>query len=201
MSTLISKCLLISIIILAPACTNLWHKQTDTSDVFWILRSEELSKLDRWTIKGRASIIQENMGWNFKIAWQQIENRYQINLTEPLASIGIVLTGNHDYMRIIINNRQRILLAIPETLLKQDINSQVLVNSVQGWVLGLPNKNQIISKIIFDTDGHITYLKQQEWKIKFLRYMWFKNNFMPAKLLIEHPAFNLKLIIQKWQHI
>lgn len=201
MNKLFFRFSVIALLILVSACKPIWYKPPKTPEGMWEQRSKELVTVDKWAVKGRSSIVQGDEGWNVGLKWRQSLNNYQINLTGPFAQGGVVLTGNDKKVTLFLGDGQKISSASPEALLEEHMNLKMPVSALRDWIRGLPYQKQKIDKIEFDIEGRITYLKQQDWEVKILRYVPFEKYEMPAKIFITHPALNLKLIIQDWEPV
>jgi outer membrane lipoprotein LolB len=192
---------LILLLITVTACKPIWYRAPKTPEGMWELRSPALLTLDKWAIRGRSAIVQGEEGWNVGLKWRQSLNNYQINLTGPFAQGGVVLTGNGDKVTLFLGDGQQISSSSPEVLLEEHMNLKMPVSALRDWVRGLPYQKQEVDKVEYDSEGRITYLKQQDWEVKVLRYVPFEQYEMPAKIFIKHPELSLKLIIQGWETV
>jgi len=201
MSRIVFRVSLILLLITVTACKPIWYRAPKTPEGMWQQRSPDLMTLDKWAIKGRSSIVQGEEGWNVGLKWRQSLNNYQINLTGPFAQGGVVLTGDGKKVTLFLGDGQQISSSSPEALLEEHMNLKIPVSALRDWVRGLPYKNLQVDKVEYDSEGRITYLEQQDWKLKFLRYVPFEQYEMPAKIFITHPGLSLKFIIQDWETV
>jgi outer membrane lipoprotein LolB len=201
MSTTALRVSLILLLITVTACKPIWYRAPKTPEGMWELRHQGLLALDKWAIKGRGAIVQDKEGWNVGLKWRQSLNNYQINLTGPFSQGGVVLTGNGEKVTLFLGDGQQISSSSPEALLEENMNLKMPVSALRDWVRGLPYKKHEVDKVEYDSEGQITYLKQQDWEVKILRYVPFEEHFMPAKIFISHPDLSLKLIIQDWETV
>ena len=192
---------LILLLITLTACKPIWYSPPKTPEGMWDLRYKDLLTLDKWAIKGRTAIVQGDEGWNVGLKWRQSVNNYQISLTGPFAQGGVVLTGNGDKVTLFLGNGQQISSSSPEALLEEHMNLKMPVSALRDWVRGLPYQKHEVDKVEYDIEGRITYLKQQDWEVKILRYVPFEDYFMPGKIFISRPGLSLKLIIQDWESV
>jgi outer membrane lipoprotein LolB len=201
MSRIIFRVSLILLLITVTACKPIWYRAPKTPEGMWQQRSPDLMILDKWAIKGRSAIVQGEEGWNVGLKWRQSLNNYQINLTGPFAQGGVVLTGDGKKVTLFLGDGQQISSSSPEALLEEHMNLKIPVSALRDWVRGLPYKNLEVDKVEYDSEGRITYLEQQDWQLKFLRYVPFEQYEMPAKIFIAHPGLSLKFIIQDWETV
>jgi len=201
MSRIVFRASLILLLITVTACKPIWYRAPKTPEGMWQQRSPDLMTLDKWAIKGRSAIVQGEEGWNVGLKWRQSLNNYQINLTGPFAQGGVVLTGDGKKVTLFLGDGQQISSSSPEALLEEHMNLKIPVSALRDWVRGLPYKNLQVDKVEYDSEGRITYLEQQDWKLKFLRYVPFEQYEMPAKIFITHPGLSLKFIIQDWETV
>lgn len=192
---------LILLLITVTACKPIWYRAPKTPEGMWQLRSPALMSLDKWAINGRGAIVQGQEGWNVGLKWRQSLENYQINLTGPFSQGGVVLSGNDKKVTLFLGDGQQISSSSPEELLEEHMDLKMPVSALRDWVRGLPYQKQQVDKVEYDTEGRITYLKQQDWEVKIKRYIPFEDFFMPAKVFIKHPDLSLKLIIQDWETV
>jgi len=192
---------LILLLITVTACKPIWYRAPKTPEGMWQQRSPALMTLDKWAINGRGAIVQGQEGWNVGLKWRQSLENYQINLTGPFSQGGVVLSGNDKKVTLFLGDGQQISSSSPEELLEEHMNLKMPVSALRYWVRGLPYQKQEVDKVEYDSEGRITYLKQQDWEVKIKRYVPFEDFFMPAKVFIKHPDLSLKLIIQDWETV
>jgi outer membrane lipoprotein LolB len=201
MSNVAFRVSLILLLITLTACKPIWYRAPKTPEGMWEQRSPALMTLDKWAMKGRSAIVQDEEGWNVGLKWRQSNKNYQINLTGPFSQGGVVLTGNSEKVTLFLGDGQQISSGSPEALLEEHMNLKIPVSALRDWVRGLPYEKLEVDKVEYDSEGRITYLKQQDWEVKILRYIPFEQYEMPAKIFIEHPGLSLKFIIQEWETV
>lgn len=201
MTRLVVRFSLVSLLVLITACKPIWYRPPDTPEALWQLRSKELTTLNNWAIKGRTAIVQGKEGWNAGLAWREQSASYQINLTGPFAQGGVELKGDKQQVVLTMASGEQIVATSPERLLQENMGVNMPVSALRDWVRGLPYKVKKIDTMKLDEEGRLTYLKQQDWEIEFLRYVPFEQYSMPAKIFIKHPEINLRLIIRDWEPV
>ncbi len=190
------------VVLTVAACSSIPQQQpVDDPNLVWQTRQKQLLTLKQWKIKGRAFIQQNSDAWNAGLRWQQNDNHYQIKLLGPFAQGGINLNGNSESVVLTLDDGRQIVANSAESLLAETFSWQLPISALQDWVRGLPYAKQDYQELQLDPYGRISFLSQQGWQIKFLRYGSFGIHSVPEKIFISHPDINVRIVISSWNNL
>ncbi len=189
-----------SLIILLAACAP--HRQTQpdvrTEQALRQLHRQQVSRIEQWAFKGRILITQGKQAWQAGLRWWQHKDRYQIKLEGPFSQGGLTLNGQRQQVILTDSTGKQYMAKSPEALLMKVAKIQLPVSALRYWIRGLADKRQQIETVRYDSQGRIVYLEQAGWAVRILRYMPFESVTMPAKIFIEHPKLDLRIVITDW---
>lgn len=170
----------------------------NTSSATWENRVSVLSNIQNWDLKGLIAIRNSRDAYSANWQWQQNQKNYAINLIGPLGSNSIQLTGSPNQVLLQTSDGKKSTSTSPENLLEQQIGSRVPVSSLYYWIRGLPVPGIAAQKQL-DASNRLSVLIQQGWRIEYSRYSSINHVDLPAKMILNNAALNVKIIINHWQ--
>ena len=66
-------------------------------------------------------------------------------------------------------------------------------------MVGLPDGNHEISRLLFDEQGGIQTLEQYHWRIQYLEYQQVDVYRLPRKISLQNDKLSLRIVIDQWQ--
>jgi outer membrane lipoprotein LolB len=193
---------IIVLLLTATACAPIWQQRPVTNaDAVWQLRHQALVQLEQWQLQGRTVIVQGKEGWNAGLRWKENQGAYQIKIEGPFSQGGITLEGDASQAVLTMADGQIISAADPEILIEQALGIHMPVSALRDWVRGIPYSSIHIDRLELDDKGQVIHLVQQDWDIRFLKYVPFGHYSMPAKIFIKHQDLSLRLAITRWNDI
>jgi outer membrane lipoprotein LolB len=165
----------------------------------WQLRQTELAAIKYWRLTGRLAVSNGDDAWNINLDWQQRDKDYQIILNGPFGAGKVKLVGNADGVLLTNSDDQTFYSDTPEMLLYEQTGVYMPVAGLRYWVIGMTSPNQEKSPHI-DKQGRLSYLEDDNWKVKFKRYMQVSGIDLPRKVFIVKDAKDLdvRLVVDKW---
>jgi outer membrane lipoprotein LolB len=199
MHTYLKWILLITCLFGLASCASLSSKQqTSAPTISWENRARTLSNIQHWNLKGLIAIRTTKDAWSANWQWAQNPADYTIALFGPLGSHSIQLTGTSGAVLLETSDGKKSHSTSPETLLEQQLGWRLPVSSLYYWIRGLPVPNISAQKQL-DAFKRITVLNQQGWRIEYLRYLTLNQIDLPAKMVLNNSALNVKIIINRWE--
>lgn len=187
------------LLLTVTACAPLFQQRPVSSpESLWQLRHQALIKLDLWQLQGRTVIRQGQEAVNAGLRWQENNGAYQIKIEGPFSQGGITLDGDDRQAVLTMADGEKILAADPEVLIKETLGIALPISALRDWVRGIPDASINTERLELDEKGQITHLIQQDWDIRFLRYVPFENYSVPAKIFIDKHDLSLRLVITRW---
>lgn len=162
----------------------------------WPQRKIALSDQTHWKINGSVSIQSRGKTEMGTFTWEQIDNRYAINIYGPLnlGSIGIAGTP---YKVVLNKPTGSYSAATPEALMKQQLGWYLPISNMYYWVRGLPAPGQK-GQQQHDNEGHLVFLQQQGWRIRYEAFQTGRDRDLPRKILLDNQQIHVKLVIKNW---
>ena len=173
---------------------------SDASEETWSKRQFELSSIKYWRLTGRLAVSQGEEAWNINIDWQQKDQDYEIVLNGPFGLGKVKLNGN-PYGVILKDSDEQVFYADkPETLLFEQTGVTMPVEGLRYWVVGLTSPDQQQTPRL-DQRGRLSYLEDEQWKVKFKRYVQVSGIDLPRKVFIVEPDrdIDVRLVVDKWK--
>lgn len=187
------------LILMVTACVPLFQQRPETSpESLWQQRHQSLIKLDQWQLQGRTVIRQGKEALNAGLRWQENQGTYQIKIEGPFSQGGMTLDGDAQQAVLTMADGEKILAADPEALIKEILGVELPISALHDWVRGIPDSSINIDQLELDDKGQVTHLVQQDWDIKFLKYIPFETYSVPAKIFIDKQDMSLRLVITRW---
>jgi outer membrane lipoprotein LolB len=170
----------------------------DTSaEQHWQLRQSRLEQLDHWQLSGRLAVQKEHEAWHMSLEWQQLSDRYSLNIIAPLGQGSMQLHGDAQQVMLITDEGESLNARSPELLLYQQLGWRVPVSALRYWVLGLPAPGKYQPTL--DEYGRLSHLQQAGWEIEFIDYRRLQGEEFPRKVFVSNHQASVKLVISEWQ--
>lgn len=184
-----------------PVKTNdsVTEKDNSVNDKQLSPRIEKLRALNKWSIRGRVSIVTGDDGWNGSIRWKQVDSNFDIRIVGPLGQGAIWLQGSPGFVELRSSkNKKSITATDAESLLYQQMGWKIPVSGMRYWVLGLFGPGQTES-IKYNKQGLPAEFVQSGWTIRLLRYRKVAGQQMPVKIFLNNNRFRVKMIVKLWK--
>lgn len=166
----------------------------------WKLRQQELQKIQSWDLIGRLAIKTDKDGWSVTINWKQRPDAWQLRLIAPLNQGTYQLQGNDEKVILQTPENRMFRAKSPEVLLQHSLGWSVPFDGLKYWIRGIPEPDKPIDNIVVDNDGRMVDLQQAGWHITITRYETAEKPELPEKLQMINDRFQLRLVVQQWQH-
>lgn len=183
------------------SCTTLPSNQAPSQDKKqqWDSRAQTLSSIQHWDLKALVAIqnTERHIDWTANLQWMQKPNHYTILLFGPLGTGAVKLTGSSGNVKLETADGKVFSAATPELLMSQQTDWSLPVSNLYYWIRGLPVPN-IPAQKQFDTYHHLTELRQEGWRIQYLRYTSVNNIDIPNKIFLFNPTTRVKIVVNAW---
>lgn len=198
----ILKLFLVALLIstLAACATMPASQKAYNQKMPWKARSNQLTKIKKWTVKGAVAIKLPNQAESAYLNWQQHNKNYTLHLFGPLGMGAVNITGKPGNFILKNAEGQTFKAKSPESLIQQEMGWTLPVSNLYYWVRGLPAPGVKANKQ-FDTYNHLIKLNQAGWQINYLQYTGINGVDLPSKLTLKNPTLLLKIVINRWQII
>lgn len=186
------------LLVLAIGCATAPEVVRIGSQADWLLHRDAISTLDRWQVRGRVAVSNDDQGWSAHFDWQQQGESFHIRLRGPFGQGAIELLGDSQGVRLLQADKRTIYAESAEVLLEQHTGWRLPVSSLRFWLLGLPVPGTA-SSFEVDLQGRLIDLQQYDWDINYNRYQQQEKFFLPVRLKLEDKALKVKFVVDQWQ--
>jgi outer membrane lipoprotein LolB len=155
--------------------------------------------IDDWQLKGRFGARNGNDAWNGSVQWRQHGDDSKIALSGPLGQGNVLIQSNPYESQLQIADNGVFFSDNVELLIFRHTGMHLPVKGLRHWVLGLPSPLYPVQSAELDEQNRLLAIQQHDWKIQFKRYRKSGAFELPAKLYLDHPDFEVRLIIDRWQ--
>ncbi len=180
------------------ACATLPPPGSKRMPADWPARQAVLSSIKHFELSGRFGASNEEGAWQGSLQWRQQDGEYLITLSGPLGSGSMELRGDNGHATLRTADDAIYMAADADDLLLQHVGWDLPVSGLRYWLLGQPAPYNGGSEMEFDAAGRLQRLKQAGWNIQFRRYRQVNGIELPAKVFLDNPYFQVRLVVERW---
>jgi len=145
-----------------------------------------------FAVNGRVSINHQEKKHSAGLRWIHLAQLDEILLLNPLGQT--VARVYRDAENATLDSDGKHFQADDvESLMQQELDWHLPLNSLHHWVLGLPADDSP-AQIERAENGQIAMMYQDGWEVKYLRY----DENLPARLQLSHEDLLVQLLIDEW---
>lgn len=159
---------------------------------------QALAKITHFSLSGRMGVQTRQKGFSGKFQWTHAPGHDRLAFFTPLGSQVAEIVANSDHVTLTGSDRKTYTAQDIETLLEQTMGWSMPVSGLTDWALGRPT-SEAYDNILWDDQGRLTHLQQQQWRIEYATYVQTSGNDLPGKIVLKSPQLDLKLIVDQWQ--
>ena len=188
--------LIMLVLFLASCATGKKPIATRSADEIWQERQQELSRLDRWQIKGRIGFASAKDSGSASLYWKQSNKAYELKIVAPLGAGSLIIVGDKNGVILQSSEGEMIYADDAQSLIWQRTGWVIPMGSLRRWILGLPSQEEDYK---LDDKGRVHSLNNRSWAVEYLSYQRIDQHELPRKLRIHSPDAQIKLVIKDWQ--
>jgi outer membrane lipoprotein LolB len=165
-------------------------------------QQQMLLGLRTFAMDGRAAVAARGDGFNATVAWRQAGEESIVTLSGPIGG-SLTLTYRPGFLRV-ANSRGEVLQAADaEAAVVAQLGFMPPFESLRYWVLGLPAPGDAGAERVDDPAGRIAQLTQQQWQIRYERWMPVATDAgeaqLPQRLTATREDVRLRVFVDKWR--
>ncbi len=181
------------------ACTRLPHLPDEPADeAAWQVHSEQLQRLQAWSLDGRVALRAPDDGWTASLQWSQWVDYMDFRLRGTFGIGTTRVRGSQDWMIIETSRGDVWETAHPEVELERLTGWRVPLAMLRWWMVGLPAPNEAPEERVVDGDGHLAYLEQGDWRVYYEDYAEYEGQMLPGRITVENEEVRLRIRIRDW---
>lgn len=164
-------------------------------------RSQQLEKINDWTIKGKIAFITPQEKQSANLFWQQEQDKITLKLTTFLGVSVLSLNSENGLYTLKADGKTWQDEDI-ETLMSQVTNISLPVNSLVYWVKGLKASND--DMISYSATTNLpnqlqAWANNKYWHIEYQSYRLIEQYRLANKLTVKHNDLTIKMAISSWE--
>ncbi len=164
-------------------------------------RTELLSSINDWQIKGQIAFIQPSKREKASIFWQHGEDNQSLNLTTYLGINVMSLESINGSHQLTIDGKDYQTRNLDQ-LIWQLTGLTFPSDALTHWIKAVPYSDS--DEISLSTESQLpatitSYYNNQQWRVQYSRYKEFQGVQLPTSILIKQQGLTIKLAIRQWQ--
>ena len=198
---------LLLVVMLGGCSTIQWESPpiTDESHEQWYQRQQQLTELDRWSIRGRVALYLDDDVYNLGLGWVREQDDNRIKLEASLGQGLVLLETNDDSVKLTTSEGETFVGTNAQQVLWQSTGWSIPIEGLAYWIKGINHPGSAYLPLI-DHEGRATSLQQDDWQINFLEYRdagltHLNDPLLPRKLYMKREKLALKILIDQWQAV
>ena len=162
-----------------------------------------LANINKYALKGRLGVVTVKQGFSGSIEWQHQaskDNQTSLDNIDVYSPVGGKLANinkNANGVTMIDQKGNSVKARDAESLTETTLGFRLPLSGLSDWAIGRPTASKIDASS-WDSEGHLTNLKQDGWDISYENYSENNGLALPNKITLKSEKVNLKLIIEKW---
>ncbi len=165
----------------------------------WAVRQARLSQQRFWRISGKVAVTHESEGWQAGLRWQQQNERFNIEILDPIGRKIAQIRGDLDMVQLKTSKGRSAQAPNAESLMRELLGWSLPVSGMRYWVIGIPDPRVNVEQLQLDDIGRIVQLKQGAWDVRYQYYTSTADVDLPAKMTLTSERLRLTLVVRDWR--
>jgi len=163
-------------------------------------RERALAAHPDWSLQGRVALSNGRDGGSGRIDWQQQGDRYTVALSAPITRQSWRLSGDAGGARLEGLDGGPREGADPAQLLREATRWEIPVAALADWVRGLPAPAAAHgpARIAYGTDGRVSAIAQDGWRIAYSAWAAVDGIELPVRLDARRGEASVRLVVDAW---
>jgi outer membrane lipoprotein LolB len=161
-----------------------------------------LKDLSTFSLNGRAGVTAAGQRSTPAVEWRQRHEVASVKLSGPLGVGSLQLEYSPDLLRLVAGNGDVLVDDEARSALTRELGFVPPFAALRYWILGEPAPGDATIVATRDASGLLQQLEQQQWLIRYERYMPVGTAQgmaqMPARLTATRESLQLRLVIDRW---
>ena len=154
---------------------------------------------DAFSFSGRIAVRERERNLSGGILWRHDASRDEILLTSPLGQGVAQLTRDADGAVLRTADGEEYRAGDAEDLAWRVTGWRIPVDGLAFWLRGSARSGSVAGEER-DPQGRLLRLAQDDWMIEFTAYFAPPEDRLPRRMVLTRPEFEMKLIIDQWDH-
>ena len=149
-----------------------------------------------FAMNGRISVNNHGVQHSAGLHWTHLGSSDEILLLNPLGQTAARVYRDDGHATLDDGDKHYQDTDV-EALMEQVLGWHLPLGGLHQWVLGLPDTGSP-ARIERDSNGRISVLHQDGWKVDYLRYANDKPDSLPARMQLSLEHLKVQLLIDEW---
>lgn len=190
--------------------TGCAHQAAQLPQGNWSERQAQLNKLNHWQVTGKLGVRIPGDNGSANLRWRQENNAYSIDLSGPLGSGRIAISGVPGQVSMRQGGEEPLTAPTAEELIFYSTGWTIPVAQLVYWVRALPAPDQKVMRREQNELGQLSLLEQNGWRVRYSHYQAVNSPvvtnaipgeqsvLLPGRVLAEYGDVRLTLVIREW---
>lgn len=190
------------------ACANRGAKTTTTTPLdpetvrkTWLSHQEQLSRLNQWSIKGKAAIRSPEQSGTVSLFWRQSLTDFDLKFVAPFGRGTLDIKSDDDGVSMVDAKGREHRAATAQGLVWMKTGWDIPFDEMRGWVLGIADDPHNPSLRV-DAQGRTLGFNSKGWEVSYPAYRTVNTHQgkieLPRKIYIKSKNLVVKLAIADW---
>jgi outer membrane lipoprotein LolB len=169
------------------------------ASLVWQVRQVQLQARGHFTLKGRVAVVAAGQGFNASLRWVQDGGSSWATLAGPLGAGGLELVTQGSDLHLVTANGAELRGDAARAELNTRLGFAPPLASLRYWLLGVPDPASPADATLDEAHQRLKSLVQDGWHIDYGSYMASGDEWLPARVTLEHADVRVRLIVDAWQ--
>lgn len=181
------------------------HQRPPQPSGSWIERQHQLEHLDHWQVTGKLGVRIPGDNGSATLRWRQIQTNYTIDLSGPLGSGRVSISGKPGEVVLAQGNETPMAAATAEELIFASTGWTIPVTQLTYWIRALPAPDgQPVQRWQENELNQLALLEQAGWRLHYSQYQTVTSRhgdsqvILPGRIVAEYGDIRLTLVIRQW---
>ena len=188
------RVVLVAAALLAAACAPRLELEHD--GLGFEERRARLASVSSWRMQGRLAIDTGERAAPGRFSWIQDGDVSTLLVRGPLGGGVLEVTGSPGEMVVTARGERRVLTD-PEKDLSALLGWWMPVESLDAWLLGLPDSRYPAETRLGRADV-LERLDQRLWRVEYERYQLIDGVLVPRRIRMTHETLDVRVTIDDW---
>ena len=190
-----AACLLLAVL-LAAGCATI-EPVPEHDGLSFGERQQRLTAIPAWEMRGRLAVRTGERAFQGSFSWVQDQAHSTLIVRGPLGGGILEVSGSPERMTVTARGEQHVL-EDPETDLSALLGWWMPVESLDAWLLGLPDPAHA-AETTFGSGSVPDSIDQRLWHVQYDAWQLSEGLLVPRRIDMAHDALELRLTVDTWQ--
>lgn len=179
-------------------CANLPSLPQGTEEAAWHRHEAAILAGTQWSLDGSFGLRVGHRGWSAGLRWREADDRYHIDIYDPLGRTVAVLAGRPGDVTLRDDRGRSYRASSAAGLMKRALGWSLPVSGLRYWIRGVPVPGMPVETRRLDGRGRLAQLRQSGWDLRYQDYDYDTVNARPMRVVMTHGDVRLVVVVNQW---